>query len=108
MVVYFPEDPLLEVSLYTFQVSHCQTQTRMQYFTIHRRENTTPLIAAVTFKNAPLGIVLKLKDHGADLNFECEGFHDPHTKVSNMIVRSYLLQTLLLILIHDWLMMCLI
>ena len=66
----------------------------MQYFTTHRRDDTTPLIAAVTFKNAPLSIVLKLRDLGADLNYECPGFHDPHTNVSNIIVRSWLLLTL--------------
>ena len=67
----------------------------MQYFTSHRRDNTTPLIAAVTFKNAPLSIVLKLRDHGADLNFECTGFHDPRTNVSNMIDDESFLTTAL-------------
>ena len=36
-----------------------------------RTDNTTAIIAAVVFKNAPLDIVCKLAQAGANLDFKC-------------------------------------
>ena len=47
-----------------------------------RRDDTSALVAAVTFKNSPIGIVTSLIDHGADVTFECRAIRDRENKVN--------------------------
>lgn len=57
----------------------------MMYFLCFRRDNITPLKAAVIFKNAPLSIVVSLEEHGADMNFESADPQDQEIHVREMI-----------------------
>lgn len=53
------------------------------------RDDTSALVAAVLFKNAPVGIVMSLIDHGADLNLECAGIRDPTSQDTVLTLASY-------------------
>ena len=65
-----------------FHALQCQSLGLIHNLLQCRRDDTSALIAAVIFKNSPIGIVTSLIDHGADVTLECTGIRDPQNKVN--------------------------